>query len=879
MILNNIKNQRRQHKFAKQIQHSVAISVILYYFYELLYTLNPIMDHRFTNKMKTVLSYSREEAIRLGNSTIGTDHLFLGILRDGESNAVDILLNLGLDLHEIKQSIESKIRNPQNPSETVDPDSIPLIKDAERVLKLVTLVARELKSESIDTVHLLLAILKDENSYATQYLNQMNIDYVTIKSQLAPTPEAKANFPDEEGDSPFGMRGPKQTSSSSSSETPVLDNFGVDLTKAAEENRLDPIVGREREIERISQILSRRKKNNPILIGDPGVGKSAIAEGLALRIAKRKVSRILFNKRVVTLDMASIVAGTKYRGQFEERMKAILNELSKTDNVILFIDEIHTIVGAGGASGSLDAANMLKPALARGELQCIGATTLDEYREHIEKDGALERRFQKVMVEPTSKEETIEILNQIKDRYEEHHNVTYTPEAVDACVNLTMRYVSDRHLPDKAIDALDEAGSRVHISNIKVPERMITLEKQIDEAKAEKLKAVKNQNFESAASFRDREKQFLEQLEEEQQRWEREMVKHREIVDEHKIAEVVAMMTGVPVQRIAQAEGARLLLMAEDIQGQVIGQHQAIDKIVKSIQRNRAGLKDPNKPIGTFIFLGPTGVGKTQLAKILATYLFDSTENLIRIDMSEYMEKFSVSRLIGAPPGYVGYEEGGQLTERVRRRPYSIVLLDEIEKAHPDVFHILLQVLDEGQLTDSIGRKVDFKNTIVIMTSNIGTRELKDFGRGVGFKTHDEQSDGYARSIIQKALKKAFAPEFLNRIDDVIMFNSLTREDIHKIIDIELQALFTRVHSLGYHIRLSDAAKDFVADKGYDVQYGARPLKRAIQKYLEDEMAEVIIKSEIQLGDTIFVDHNKESDSIEVQIEKKKVKAPKDDKE
>ena len=830
------------------------------------------MDYKYSNTIKEVLGYSREEAVRLGNQTIRTEHLFLGILRDGEGTAINILLELGLDLAETKKLIEAEIRSSDNKSNTIDPDSIPLIKDAERVLKLVTLVARELKSDTISTVHLLLAILKDENSIVTQILGENNIDYFTVKAELKPEIiEAKAEFSDEDDERSFGsQRNPQQTPGKPASDTPVLDNFGIDLTKAAEENRLDPIVGREREIERIAQILSRRKKNNPILIGEPGVGKSAIAEGLALRIAKRKVSRILFNKRVVTLDLASIVAGTKYRGQFEERMKAILNELSKTNDVILFIDEIHTIVGAGGATGSLDAANMLKPALARGELQCIGATTLDEYREHIEKDGALERRFQKVMVEPTSPDETIEILNKIKERYEDHHNVSYTPEAISACVNLTMRYISDRHLPDKAIDALDEAGSRVHISNIKVPEKILTLEKQIEEAKAEKLKAVKNQDFESAASFRDREKQFLEQLEKEQQRWERELIKHREIVDDEKVAEVVAMMTGVPVQRIAQAEGTRLLKMGEELKGVVIGQDEAINKIVKSIQRNRAGLKDPNKPIGTFVFLGPTGVGKTQLAKVLAKYLFDTTDNLIRIDMSEYMEKFSVSRLIGAPPGYVGYEEGGQLTEKVRRKPYSVVLLDEIEKAHPDVFHILLQVLDEGQLTDSLGRKVDFKNTIIIMTSNIGTRELKDFGRGVGFRsTTESASNDYAKSVIQKALKKAFAPEFLNRIDDVVMFNSVTRENIHKIIDIELKGLFERIHNLGYNIQLTNSAKDFVAEKGYDVQYGARPLKRAIQKYLEDEMAEVIIKSEIQVGDTIQVGYSKKTDEITIKIKKK----------
>ncbi len=831
------------------------------------------MKSEYSNKIKDVLAYSREEAVRLGNTSIEIEHLFLGILRDGEGTAINVLINLGVDLSELKQEIEKKFRVNGPSDQFIESESLPLLKTTERVLKLVSLVAREMKSASITTIHLLLAILKEENNLVTKILEKRNIDYMRVQTEYNPeiqSPHAEYSDEDEERGGAFGApKGQQQTPGKPASDTPVLDNFGIDLTKAAEESRLDPIVGREREIERIAQILSRRKKNNPILIGEPGVGKSAIAEGLALRIVKRQVSRVLFNKRVVTLDLASIVAGTKYRGQFEERMKAILNELTKTTNIILFIDEIHTIVGAGGATGSLDAANMLKPALARGELQCIGATTLDEYREHIEKDGALERRFQKVMVEPTTPDETIEILNKIKERYEDHHNVLYTPEAIDACVKLTMRYISDRHLPDKAIDALDESGSRVHISNIKVPEKIVLLEKQIEEAKKEKLKAVKNQDFESAASFRDREKQFIEALEKEQQRWEREMVKHREIVDEEKVAEVVAMMTGVPVQRIAQAEGARLLKMAEELAGSVIGQDEAIAKIVKSIQRNRAGLKDPNKPIGTFVFLGPTGVGKTQLAKVLAKYLFDSTDNLIRIDMSEYMEKFSVSRLVGAPPGYIGYEEGGQLTEKVRRKPYSVVLLDEIEKAHPDVFHILLQVLDEGQLTDSLGRRVDFKNTIVIMTSNIGTRELKDFGRGVGFKSPGNEADNdYSKGIIQKALKKAFAPEFLNRIDDIIMFNSLTREHIHKIIDIELKGLFDRIHNLGYVIEISPEAKDFITEKGYDVQYGARPLKRAIQKYLEDEMAEVILKSEIVVGDTIIVNHDKEKDEIAISIRK-----------
>jgi ATP-dependent Clp protease ATP-binding subunit ClpC len=837
------------------------------------------MDAKFSQRIKDVLNYSREEALRLGHNTISTEHLFLGILRDGEGDAIEVLLSLGADLYEIRKSIENRIK-PEKYIPVKENDNIPLLKSADRVLKLVHLEARSFKSEYVDTGHLLLAILKDEKAYVTQVLNELNIDYFTVKEELESYDiESRSEFPgggdDDDDDARGGQFGQNKPSGApqpgkTGSETPVLDNFGVDLTKAAEESRLDPIVGREKEIERLAQILSRRKKNNPILIGEPGVGKSAIVEGLALRIIQRKVSRVLFGKRVVTLDLASIVAGTKYRGQFEERMKAILNELAKNNNVILFIDEIHTIVGAGGATGSLDAANMLKPALARGEIQCIGATTLDEYRQHIEKDGALERRFQKVMVEPTSPDETVEILNNIKERYEEHHNVYYTPEAIQACVKLTERYISDRHLPDKAIDALDESGSRVHISNIVVPERILELEKHIEEAKKEKIKAVKNQNFEKAASFRDKEKELLEKLEDEKVKWEKELAKNRVTVDEEKVAEVVAMMTGVPVQRIAQAEGIRLLKMHETIKGSVIGQDEAIEKVVKSIQRNRAGLKDPNKPIGTFIFLGPTGVGKTQLAKVLAKYLFDTTDNLIRIDMSEYMEKFSVSRLVGAPPGYIGYEEGGQLTEKVRRRPYSVVLLDEIEKAHPDVFHILLQVLDEGQLTDSLGRRVDFKNTIIIMTSNIGTRQLKDFGQGVGFNTAAKQAQNneYAKSIIQSALKKAFAPEFLNRIDDVIMFNTLSKAEIFKIIDIELKGLFDRVSALGYQIKISPTAKEFLTDKGFDINFGARPLKRAIQKYLEDPMAEVIIKSSLAEGDVISVSYNKKKENLSIKVQK-----------
>jgi ATP-dependent Clp protease ATP-binding subunit ClpC len=837
------------------------------------------MDAQFSQRIKDVLSYSKEEAVRLGNSHISVEHVFLGILRDGEGKAIDALIALGAELYDLRISIEKTIKN-DKPAPVADPESLPLLKSTERILKLVYLEARAMKESTIDTGHLLLAILKDENNYASRFLIENGITYNRVKQEMdAISPESKADFPgdeDEEGKGPFGggssggKGGAMGAGSQKSSDTPVLDNFGIDLTKAAEEDRLDPIVGRETEIERLAQILSRRKKNNPVLIGEPGVGKSAIAEGLALRIVKRKVSRVLFDKRVVTLDLASIVAGTKYRGQFEERMKAILNELNKNANIILFIDEIHTIVGAGGATGSLDAANMLKPALARGEIQCIGATTLDEYRQHIEKDGALERRFQKVMVEPTSVEETLNILKNIKERYEDHHNVNYTDEALDACVKLTQRYISDRHLPDKAIDALDESGSRVHISNIVVPENILNLEREMEKTKQEKIQAVKNQNFEKAASFRDKEKELLELLDTEKRKWEKELALNRETVDEEKVAEVVAMMTGVPVQRIAQAEGTRLLHMAEEMRGSVIGQDEAIGKVVKSIQRNRAGLKDPNKPIGTFIFLGPTGVGKTQLAKVLAKYLFDSIDNLIRIDMSEYMEKFSVSRLMGAPPGYVGYEEGGQLTEKVRRRPYAVVLLDEIEKAHPDVFNILLQVLDEGHLTDGLGRRVDFRNTIVIMTSNIGTRELKDFGQGVGFATKAKQSasNEHAKSVIQKALKRAFAPEFLNRIDDVVLFNALTRDDIFQIIDIELMGLYDRIKALGYNVKLSSDAKDFVLEKGYDVQFGARPLKRAIQKYLEDPMAETIIKSSLAEGDTMVVDFDKDKQEIVVSIEK-----------
>lgn len=831
------------------------------------------MDSQFSPRIKDIIAYSREEAIRLGNDYIGPEHLFLGILRDGEGLATEVLESLGIDLVHIKKAIEKKVRG----SRKIDLDAdVAMSKTAERVLKVIYLEARSFKSTFANSGHLLLALLKDNDNIIANLLNDAGVNYTLIKQRLNDykSPKSKSEFPGDESDDPDEEFSKRQQQNNpkkgvpQKSDTPVLDNFGVDITRLAEENSLDPIVGREKEIERLAQILSRRKKNNPVLIGEPGVGKSAIAEGLAIRIVQKKVSRLLFDKRVISLDIASIVAGTKYRGQFEERMKAILNELTKVNNVILFIDEIHTIVGAGGASGSLDAANMLKPALARGEIQCIGATTLDEYRQHIEKDGALERRFQKIMVDPTTVEETVEILNNIKSRYEDHHNVIYTPEAIDACVKLTARYITDRYLPDKAIDALDEAGSRVHISNINVPEKIVKLEEKIEQTREEKIGAVKSQNFELAANFRDKEKNLLMLLEKEKEAWEKELINHREIVDEHKVAEVVALMSGIPVTRIAQAEGLRLMNMASDLKGKVIGQEQAIEKVVKAIQRNRAGLKDPNRPIGSFIFLGPTGVGKTQLAKVLATYLFDSTDALIRIDMSEYIEKFSVSRLVGAPPGYVGYEEGGQLTEKVRRKPYAVVLLDEIEKAHPDVFHLLLQMLDEGRLTDSLGRVVDFRNTIIIMTSNIGSRDLKDFGRGVGFnlaKTPEDENEN-AKYIIQKALKKAFAPEFLNRIDDVIMFNSLDKKHIHQIIDIEIADLYKRVESLNYKLKISPAAKDFIADKGYDPQFGARPLKRAIQKYLEDEMAEIIIKAKITHGDTISVGFDKKNEKLTMKI-------------
>ncbi len=840
------------------------------------------MEAKFSPRVKDVISYSREEALRLGHDYIGTEHLLLGLIREGDGMAIKILKNAGVDTSRLRRSVEDAVKGTS--STTVNLGNIPLTKQAEKVLKITYLEAKIFKSDVIGTEHLLLSVLRDEDNIASQILLQYNMNYEIFKAEVESN---KDGFRDEApgsaaGDDDFreeeSFNQPKKVSDIKS-KTPVLDNFGRDLTRAAEDGKLDPIVGREKEIERVSQILSRRKKNNPILIGEPGVGKSAIAEGLALRIVQRKVSRVLFNKRVVTLDLASLVAGTKYRGQFEERMKAVMNELEKSPDVILFIDEIHTIVGAGGASGSLDASNMFKPALARGEIQCIGATTLDEYRQYIEKDGALDRRFQKVMVEPATPDETIEILTRIKDKYEEHHGVTYTDEAIQACVSLTSRYITDRFLPDKAIDALDESGSRVHLTNIHVPEKIIDIENKIEAIKVEKNKVVRSQKYEEAAKLRDTEKHLLEELDRAKIEWEAETKTKRYTVSEDNVAEVVSMMTGIPVQRVGQTDSMKLLGMFDSINTRIIGQEDAVKKLTKAIQRTRAGLKDPKKPIGSFIFLGPTGVGKTELAKELARFMFDSEDSLIQVDMSEYMEKFAVSRLVGAPPGYVGYEEGGQLTEKVRRKPYSVILLDEIEKAHPDVFNILLQVLDEGQLTDSLGRKVDFRNTIVIMTSNIGARQLKDFGQGVGFSTvaKSSQADTFSRGVIENALKRAFAPEFLNRVDDVIVFNSLGKEEIFKIIDIELKSLFDRIKGLGYEIKLTEAAKDFIADKGYDANFGARPLKRAIQKHLEDPIAEEILKGELAEGDTMEVDYDKEKEEIRI-IGKIKGKKKKEEK-
>jgi len=841
------------------------------------------MDAKFSEKVKEVISYAREEALRLGHDYIGTEHLVLGMIRHGEGIALSLLKKLGVNLEELKRSVEQYTKNTATFKQFKNIEQIPLTKQAEKALKMTNLEARVYKTESITTEHVLLAILRDGDNLATQIMNKFEVTYDVFKEMLeyhSNNPQSAADTDDPDDDkSMFSGSGSGSASgstgkekSSEKSKTPVLDNFGRDLTKVAEDGKLDAIVGREKEIERVAQILSRRKKNNPILIGEPGVGKTAIAEGLALRIIQKKVSRVLFGKRVITLDLASLVAGTKYRGQFEERMKAVMNELEKSPDVILFIDELHTIVGAGGASGSLDASNMFKPALARGDIQCIGATTLDEYRQYIEKDGALARRFQQVIVDATTVEETIQILTNIKDKYEDHHHVNYTPEAIDACVKLSDRYVTDRFLPDKAIDVLDEVGARVHINNIHVPADITKLEEQIEIVKKDKNRVVKSQKYEEAAQLRDKEKKLMEQLELAKTRWEEETKQKRYNVTEENVAEVIGMMTGIPVNKIAQKENAKLVNMAEDLKGKVVGQDEAVIKLSKAIQRTRVGLKDPKKPIGSFVFLGPTGVGKTELAKVLSHYLFDKEDALVRIDMSEYMEKFSVSRLVGAPPGYVGYEEGGQLTEKIRRKPYSVILLDEIEKAHPDVFNILLQVLDDGILTDGLGRRVDFRNTIIIMTSNIGARDLKDFGTGIGFatKSRKDNQDELVKATIQSALRKTFAPEFLNRLDDVIIFNQLQKEDLHKIIDLSLAKLFTRINSLGYKVELTDKAKDFLSEKGYDQQYGARPLNRAIQKYVEDPVAEEILKGDASEGDTLLADYEDKAEVLNIKLKKQK---------
>ena len=838
------------------------------------------MNNQFTQRVSDIIMYSKEEANRLRNSYIGPEHLLLGLIREGEGKAIEILFNLQINLQDIKNQLEAIVKNNAENDTTYD-ENISFNDKASKVLKLCILEAKLLRNIAADSEHILLAIMKVKDNAAFHVLESNGVTYEKIKLTLQPDTHAGLGFSEDEDEDEDIRQSPSGNKSNAAqqqarpaqkkpaNDTPVLDNFGTDMTKAAEEGKLDPVVGRVKEIERLAQILSRRKKNNPILISEPGVGKSAIVEGLALRIVEKKVSRILFDKRVIALDMTAVVAGTKYRGQFEERIRSILNELKKNPNIILFIDEIHTIVGAGSAAGSMDAANMLKPALARGEIQCIGATTLDEYRQNIEKDGALERRFQKVIVEPTTAEETLQILKNIKDKYEDHHNVNYTDAALEACVKLTDRYITDRNFPDKAIDALDEAGSRVHLTNITAPKEIEEQEKLIDEMKSLKNEAVRLQNFELAASYRDKEKEYTNQLDTLKEEWEKSLKENRETVDDEQIAEVVSMMSGVPVQRMAQAEGMKLLGMKDDLLSKVIGQDKAIATLVKAIQRSRVGLKDPNKPIGTFMFLGPTGVGKTHLAKELAKLMFGSADALIRIDMSEYMEKFTVSRLVGAPPGYVGYEEGGQLTEKVRRKPYSIVLLDEIEKAHPDVFNILLQVMDEGRLTDSYGRTVDFKNTIVIMTSNIGTRQLKEFGKGIGFAAQVRTDDKeYSRSVITKALNKSFAPEFINRLDEIITFDQLDLDALTRIIDIELKGLYSRVKNIGYKLVIDEDAKKFVATKGYDVQFGARPLKRAIQNNLEDGISELILGSEMAAGDTIKVSYDKEKDIIVMTVEK-----------
>jgi ATP-dependent Clp protease ATP-binding subunit ClpC len=870
------------------------------------------MDNNFSTQVKEIISYSREEALRLGNDFIGAEHLMLGLIRDQENTAIKVLKQLNVNLTELRKEIELAVKD-KSGKNVANINSLPLTKQAEKVIRVTVLEAKALKSPMVETEHLLLSILKNKENIATQILNHFDVDYDLFRNELGmvgsspsgledtdrpsrsgrSSESTRSEFSDEPDDDfeddkrgPFGTGAKPKSGTLNKSKTPVLDNFGRDITKLAEMDALDPIVGREAEIERVSQILSRRKKNNPILIGEPGVGKTAIVEGLALRIVQRKVSRVLFDKRVISLDLAALVAGTKYRGQFEERMKAIMNELEKNRDVILFIDEIHTIVGAGGASGSLDASNIFKPALARGELQCIGASTLDEYRMHIEKDGALDRRFQKVIIEPPSVEDTITILNNIKSKYEDYHSVTYDQEAIEACVKLSDRYMTDRLLPDKAIDVLDEVGARVHLKNISVPQDIVELEKQIEAVKEEKNKVVKSQRFEEAASLRDTEKKLGEALEKAKLNWEEESKTARFPINEENIAEVISMMTGIPVKRMVEAETTKLRKMADDMKGMVIGQDDAISKVVKAIQRNRVGLKDPKKPIGTFIFLGPTGVGKTELARALARNMFDSEDALIRIDMSEYMEKFAVSRLIGAPPGYVGYEEGGQLTEKVRRKPYCVILLDEIEKAHPDIYNILLQVLDDGILTDGLGRKIDFKNTMIIMTSNIGARQLKEFGDGVGFATATrvQQTEENNRSVIEKALKRTFSPEFLNRIDDVIVFNSLTKENIYLIIDIIMKNVLSRLVNLGLNLVLSEAAKEFIADKGYDVQFGARPLHRAIQKYIEDPLAEEILNASVKQGDVLIGDLNEDKTGLTFTLQKKEKaekveKAPKEPKE
>ncbi len=838
------------------------------------------MDDNFSSRVKDVITYSKEEALRLGHDFIGTEHLLLGMLRDGGGKAISIMNSLEIDLDYLRKKVE--ILSPPNPINDFDQNhkkNLHLTRQAERALKTTFLEAKLFQGKSINTAHLLLCILRNENDPTTKLLIKLQLDYETVKEQfkymLTESDDNYSGLPSSETfheeskdeddpieENPFTIK--TDTKSKIKSKTPVLDNFGRDLTSFAMQGKLDPVIGREKEIERVSQILSRRKKNNPLLIGEPGVGKSAIAEGLALRIIEKKVSRILYNKRVVTLDLASIVAGTKYRGQFEERMKAVMNEIEKNDDIILFIDEIHTIVGAGGATGSLDASNMFKPALARGEIQCIGATTLDEYRQYIEKDGALERRFQKIIVQPTDIEETIDILKNIKDKYESHHNVNYTDDALLACVKLTDRYISDRFLPDKAIDAMDEAGSRVHITNMDVPKNIVELEKNLENVKIEKNSVVKKQKYEEAAKLRDDEKRIEKELLLAQEKWHEDLKKHRETVTEDDISHVVSMITGIPINKIAKAELSQLSNLDKKIEGRVIGQKEAVNKVVKAIQRNRAGVKDPNKPIGSFIFLGQTGVGKTQLAKILSDELFNGNDSLIRIDMSEYMEKFAVSRLIGAPPGYVGYEEGGQLTEKVRRKPYSVILLDEVEKAHPDIFNMLLQVLDEGTLTDSLGRKIDFKNTVIIMTSNLGAKEVKDFGNGVGFGTEaiKAQESKNVRKTIEKSLKKAFSPEFLNRVDEIVYFNTLEKEDLKKIINIELQTLLNRIKDIGYDVKISSKALNFLCDKGFDKKYGARPLKRAIQKYVEDLLAEEIVKTKLSIGDAIKIDWDGKSDKL-----------------